>query len=241
MRDDKGDLKEEVKALLEEDEEILWSGKPDENALTEDYKYGRFGVLMGIFGFPLLVIFFIDMQFREYQLHHAFMIPLLIIYITCIIFIEIVLIFALKNMYKLRKFPGVYYCISSKRVFLKYLEIKKNTYFYYPRHGKRSQEWKYTTKSDGYELHGSYFEVDGTIAFININNIEKIRVENGHVGQNVTFTYFIRRDRTWEFRFAQIKIGFDELIEIIKNQLGFQQIESESEKIMNFERKNKLN
>ncbi|NHI90945.1 MAG: hypothetical protein EAX96_00495 [Candidatus Lokiarchaeota archaeon] len=111
---------EKVKEILEEDETILWAGKPVFNTIKENYIENRNSILFIItlsmicfFSCPLFIYVFETALLKSGFLH-TFILVLTIFFLSFLL----ISIFGFFYEFKNRRFENIQYLLSSKNIFI---------------------------------------------------------------------------------------------------------------------------
>ncbi len=221
---------EEIKKLLTENEEILWSGKPAEGSRREVYLDTKFALIItsvmigfAFFYVSIMIIFVFKEEAFFFILFFAIGFSLIIIIpFFCIktegytSFIDVD-----KNPIK-----GLFYFISNKKIYVISPEIDDISL----ENGEDEYVLIYEDSPANW-IHKSIIEIKENIVVIDLNKIEKIRIKQnlgykkyfGWKGSNIVFTYLIKRLEQVTFELSQIE-EIEDLIKIIKEKLPFKEI-----------------
>lgn len=167
---------------MENSEIILWSGRPEKNAIEESWAASWFPFSILYVGYFLIHLFLIFLYYNT-----VYFLYLLSIYLPLFICFFLVFLYYFIKGYKNRQLMEVFYVISSKGI-----------YIHSPRIKKISEEFISSPYNEKEEFYTSIFRLmDNNIIYISMKNIYKFEINVisrynrffGVKGCNISFYY----------------------------------------------------
>ena len=205
---------EKIKPLLQEGEQILWSGSPDKFALKENYLHFRIYALIFI-SFMIILMLVAVFNVPGYMF----------ITIPACIGVIIILSFLFRHLYKKRHHEDVFYALTPQHVIIHCPIIHE---------GKRkindSMEELVTIDDGDYRndlfFYKSEIKRKDSVVCVDLSNIKKIQLRPGQRGYDFFFTYEVN-EKIMNFKFAALVLECHNLLETLsKMKYDFQIIES---------------
>ena len=214
---------EEIKELLDENEDILWQGESDKDALKESYLFWKDLTKVSILPFIILNILII--VYVPFLIINLFIVleafVQLLIYMVTFYFVFLMdLVYAsrIKSLYKNRKFGSTTYFITSKRIFIGTRDMKDSSKFY-----------EYSSDICC-KLSNIDFKSKGMFAYIDEKRVNQIEIHLRGNHYHVYFSYEIEEDDHWRFKMGGLK-EISSLSEVLVKKLSFEKLESYMEHV----------
>lgn len=205
---------ERIQQILDEDEQILWTGRPHEKALIPVYTFIRFffgissAIYAGIFVVFLFFCYYVAIEnapinsFWQTCLFIAF-----IVYISAPTPIEVIFLVLFVFLYMHRRFVNVKYVLTSKRTILLAPKIK---------HWDLTRSGEVTVGQDF-----GYLELEKIIEIKIVHPVGEHLRDHTLKAQDVIMKHFGKFNQKWDFTFYQIK-DVEKLVKVITENFGFQ-------------------